>query len=242
MRWRPVATLVLGIALALGPNVPRASAIDDPDLFRGRTLVTGQRPETRNPGYVACLRDVLVKVSGDPSVLQAPGIPALEARAGDLVIHHAYRDRMAGIPVHDEQGSRDRPYVMTVSFDPVLIEEELENLGSWAWTEPRPTIALALTIDGGGGPYPLTAAGPGEGHREAIAEAAWTRGLTVALPAAPGAPVEGKPLVGQARWDAGALVWRGQWHFRDETWEGQAESFDRLYRDVLAVAMALSRP
>ena len=93
--------------LALGRGT--AAADNNDDLYRTETIVTGQGEENRGLGFAACLEQVVVKVSGDPRLLGDPGVAALAGQATTFVADFGYRDRMAGIPVHDEQGSRDRP-------------------------------------------------------------------------------------------------------------------------------------
>ena len=43
-------------------------------LYQARTIVTGQRAETRIPGLERCLREVLVRVSGDPRIAGHPDV------------------------------------------------------------------------------------------------------------------------------------------------------------------------
>ncbi len=100
-----------------------------PRLYEATVFVTGQGEETRAPALARALAAVLVKVSGDPRLADDPGVAALAARAPDLVTGYGYRDRMEGIPVHDEQGSRDRPYDLTVAFDAAGVDAALAGLG-----------------------------------------------------------------------------------------------------------------
>jgi hypothetical protein len=80
------------------------------DLYEAQTIVTGQGEESRRLGFADCLEQVLVKVSGNPRLADDPAVAAMAGRADTFVAEFDYRDRMAGIPVHDEQGTRDRPY------------------------------------------------------------------------------------------------------------------------------------
>jgi hypothetical protein len=106
-----------------------AAAGNVDDLYQARTIVTGQGEVSRRVGFADCLEQVLVKVSGDSRLLDDPEITAMADEAGTFVADFHYRDRMAGIPVHDEQGTRDRPYDLTVSFDPTRIDTALRSLG-----------------------------------------------------------------------------------------------------------------
>ena len=71
---------------------------------------------------------------------------------------------MAGIPVHDEQGTRDRPFDLTVDFIPEKIDAALRSLGREPWTAPRPRIVVFLGVQNG--PTAYTLAGDGERGRD----------------------------------------------------------------------------
>jgi hypothetical protein len=59
----------------------RGTAAAADDLYRARTIVTGQGEEGRSAGFAECLGQVLVKVSGDPRLLGDPGVAAMVDRA-----------------------------------------------------------------------------------------------------------------------------------------------------------------
>ena len=95
----------------------------------------------------------------------------------------AFRDRLAGIPVHDEQGTRDRPYDLTVRFDPAKIDAALQKLGREPWRASRPRVAVFVGVKLGGTTYLLASDGTrGRDQREALAEAAVRYGLPTTLP------------------------------------------------------------
>src|ERR1700720_3552077 len=100
--------LTLTILLAAACLGRAASAADD--LYRAQAIVTGEGEAERARGFALCLEAVLVKVSGDPRLQGDPAAAALQAQAAGFVTGFDYHDRMAGIPVHDEQGTRERPF------------------------------------------------------------------------------------------------------------------------------------
>ena len=108
-RWS-CATLVFAMVLCAVP----ADAADS--LYTGLAYVTGQMEETRLPGFGRALEEVLVKVSGDARLGADPRVAALTGEAARYVETFSYRDRMADIPIHDEQGTRERPFELTVAF------------------------------------------------------------------------------------------------------------------------------
>jgi hypothetical protein len=170
---------ITALLIAGGP----AAAGDAGDLYRGRTLVTGQTEATRAPALARCLTDVLIKVSGDPRLSVDPKAVDLARDAAKYVREFRYRDLMADLPVHDEQGTRDRPYELTAWFHPATIDATLRALGREPWTAARPRVAVLLHVRHGARTYRLSSDGDhGPGMREALADAAGRAGLVVALP------------------------------------------------------------
>src|SRR5579871_6106132 len=89
------------LALALMATTAAASETVD-GLYQAKVHVTGKEEPARSRGFAAGLADVLVKLTGDPSLAGDPAAVALDADAGGMVGGFDYRDLMAGIPVHDE--------------------------------------------------------------------------------------------------------------------------------------------
>jgi len=98
-------------------------------LYQTEAIVTGTGEPNRQPGFDKCFADVMVKVSGDQRVLNEPVVAAARSKAGDYVASFRYRDRMEGIPVHDEQGTHDRPHDLYCTFDRARIDALLASAG-----------------------------------------------------------------------------------------------------------------
>ena len=98
-------------------------------LYEATNIVTGQREETRVPGIRRCFIDVLQKVSGDQSLAGSGRVDELVDDASPFVAGFFYQDRLWKRPIHDEQGTRDRPYDLTVGFDRAKIDAALRALG-----------------------------------------------------------------------------------------------------------------
>ena len=197
------AMVGLVVALATATAAPAFAVQQDPHLgrYEARTIVTGTDLRSRPAGMAVCLGDVLVKVSGDPTILDDPRLPALAAHAADYATGLDYWDRMSGIAHHDEQGSSDRPYNLTVRFDPARIEAALRTLGRAPWPDPRPALVVRVRVQGARDAFDLT---EGEaraaGMRAALAESGEKYGMRVIVPASLAAPADG----GGAAGDAGA--------------------------------------
>lgn len=232
------------------------------DLYQAQSIVTGQGDENRLKGFARALEDVLVKVSGDPSLSGDQRVAGMAREAGAFVSDFKYRDRMAGIPVHDEQGTRDRPYYLTLRFHREKIDSALRSLGREPWTEPRPRVAVFLGVDNGTTAYLLAVDGdPGRDQRDALAAAAEQIGMPVALPdraalaeadmtyetlpAADLATLEALAkavggdlaLVGNLVWSHEALGWIANWrldsHGQTYDWRIRGVSFDEAFRNAM---------
>jgi hypothetical protein len=148
---------------------------------RARSL-PGQMKET-DLSVKLCFEDVLAKVSGDASILSDHRFEILAASAGQYVSTFSYRDRLEGRPVHDEQGTYDRPHILTCQFDPHKIDSVLKTLGRRPWSGHRPGLVMVLIVHGRANSGILSSDGTFDPDmREALANAAQRCGLTVHLP------------------------------------------------------------
>lgn len=232
------------------------------DLYRGRTLVTGMREETRLPGFSTCLLDVLAKLSGDARLLSDPRAREIADKAAELVTGYTYKDRLEGIPIRDEQGSRDRLYDLTTTFDRGKVDAALASLGRKPWVTERPRFGLFLAVTNGENDYMLARDGAfGRDQRDALASASWQIGLPVLLPSeaelarngltirtlptAPPARLEAVAramgadlaLEGSLLWNKGRLGWAARWRLFDDRgvqiWEIKDVNFDDAFRNAL---------
>ncbi|MFZ1004163.1 MAG: DUF2066 domain-containing protein, partial [Pseudolabrys sp.] len=87
-------------------SIAQPDSLDD--VYTTRVVVTGKDERNRPLGFKLCFEDVLVKASGDASIVSDSRFETLAAGAGQYVSTFSYRDRLEGKPVHDEQGTYDR--------------------------------------------------------------------------------------------------------------------------------------
>ena len=232
------------------------------DLYQGRAIVTGTGEKNRQIGFATTLADVLVKVSGDARLIGDPRVAELSKNAALLVASFTYRDRMEGIPIHDEQGSHDRPHDLTVTFDKAKIDAALASLGLQPWTAPRPTIVLFVGVTNGDRSFVLSADGErGADMRELLDAASFRLNIPARLPseaalAAAGVTAAVLPavdpeklaeiataaggdhaLAGTLVFSDAALGWLVDWRIAEGgslyEWQQRGVSFDDAFRSAV---------
>ena len=236
-----------------------AMAAAGTDLYRTKVTVTGQGEANRVTGFAAGLEDVLIKASGAQKLSGDRRLAAYKAKARDYVRSFSYRDQFFGKPIRDEQGTRDRPFDLTVEFEEGRIDDLLKTLGLKPWLSHRPRLAVFVEMEQGAKNYIVTTDGSqSDLQRDALLAAADKRGMDIVLPgtaalaksnisgAEPRAPsfpaltplateLGGEVvLVGRLVWDDRDLGWATQWQM---DWRGQAHrwqmrglTFDETFR------------
>jgi len=265
-----IRALIAAIALSFLISGSGRAAVDTEELYRATAMITGNFEYEKLRGFAECLEQVLVKVSGDPDLAGSPEIVALGIRAGDFVDNYELVDRMAGIPVHDEQGTRERPHLLTVEFSREKIDAALQQLGRSAWLE-RPLIAVAIGMDNGTRQFVLTQeAELGSVHRQTFADISEELGLEISFltkqqvasgsfdPATLGTATSKQLdtlrgavnsevlLAGSLIWNEQAFRWSSRWQLAAgstlDVWETEGISFDAVFRRTLENTMqTLSR-
>src|SRR5215469_14681254 len=134
------------IVLCTNASIGQPGSLDD--IYTARAVVTGKDERNRPLGFRLCFEDVLVKVSGDASIVSDRRFDNLASSAGQYVSTFSYRDRLEGKPVHDEQGTYDRPHFLTCHFDPQKIDSVLKALGRKPWLRHRPRLVMLVTVHG----------------------------------------------------------------------------------------------
>jgi hypothetical protein len=158
--WFGAARAIIGIffaaALACCTATPATAA---EDLYRAQTVVTGQGEANRMIGFASCMEDVLIKVSGAERLAGDRRLAAYKSKAKDFVTAFDYRDQFSGKPKRDEQGTRDRPFDLTVDFDKEKIDGVLKALGLKPWLSHRPVLAAFVEMEQGERKFIVSSAG-----------------------------------------------------------------------------------
>jgi len=155
------------------------------DLYAGRTIITGQRDETRIPGFKAALLDVAKKVSGNQMLTVEQIDSIVHGNIKLFVQDFKDHDRMEDIPIHDEQGTRDRSFELLINFVPARVNALLRSLGEKPWDQRRPKVLVLVGVHNSIGSYILTDdedEETGAEQREAFKAVAWQVGMPLILP------------------------------------------------------------
>lgn len=259
-RGRGADRAIVGIFLAAALTWCAGSmAAAGDDLYRAKVTVTGQGEANRIIGFAACLEDVLIKASGAQKLSGDRRLAAYKSKAKDFVTAFSYRDQFSGKPVRDEQGTRDRPYDLTVAFEESRIDDILGALGLKPWLSHRPRLAVFVEMEQGPKNYIVTADGArSDLQRDALLAAADRRGMGIVLPSTAalaksnmsGAELRTAPfpalapvaaemagevvLVARLVWDDRELGWATQWQMdwrgRTHRWQVRGVTFDEAFR------------
>lgn len=238
------------VMFSIGAAVPSGRAQDTSGLYQATAIVTGSDRRNRNTGFARCLREVLIKVSGEPRLARDPRVDRLAAEANMFIGSFTYVDQMAGIKHKDDQGTYDRPFNLTVRFVPTLIDKILAELGERPWRGQRPVIVPALTVRGYRPAYRLSADSPepaAADQRAAFGDVARDFGMRVRFPAAgeaaawgatPEGPSPDEALVGGTlEFERARPGWTGTWRMRyrgvDYAWGIRGVNFDEAFRNIV---------
>lgn len=253
------------VALLLAVTGP-AGAADGNDFYTANAIVTGTDLRQRPWGFAQCLREVLVKLSGNPRLQDDPRAVELAEHADRFVAAFDYVDLMAAYKKKDDQGSYDRPHRLTVHFDPAKVDAALARLGETPWRGERPVVVPVLLVHGPKPPpYLLTAEEPRAAEqRGSFVDRAGELGLAVHIPsaaelvawqiAAASFPLpEGEPpylqpgkavVLGRLDWNEALPGWIGAWRLRwrgaDYGWGIKGVNYDVAFRDIVGGVMLLA--
>lgn len=254
---RRLATALLGAATAIslvGPPAPARGDVTS-DLYKSTVIVTGFDMRSRPSGFARALHEVLVKLSGDPRLDKDQRVNELAAHADKLVASFDYVDQMAGIPIHDEQGTYDRPYYLTVVFDRAKIDQALADLGEKPWLGVRPVIVPVFAVDRVTKTYLLSSENPAAADQAgAFTDVAADYDIHVHIPTEAelktwGVSLDGFPSPTAVSTPEQAIVagtmvfkedlpgWVGKWRFKwrdaEYDWEISGVNFDSAFRDAI---------
>ncbi len=263
---QPAAPQARGSYLGSYLMAPKAEGSCPPDIaaiYQADVIVTGTDMRQRPWGFAQTLRAVLVKASGDPRLKDDPRTADLADHAGEFAVCFTYADMMAGIPLHDDQGTYDRPHKLTVTFDPAKIDTILARFGDKPWLGERPVVVPLLLVHGPKPPPYLLSADAAEGGEQRRSFTTWATELDMKLripgeaelaawgaaadhiPDTAPASSQGEVIVaGTLDWSETLPGWVGRWRCRwrgvDHAWSISGVNYDAAFRDLIGGVMLLA--
>lgn len=246
-------SLILALTLA-GASPALADQISD--LYRSQAIVTGQGEKNRQAGFRECLKQVLVRVSGDQRLTARPEMGQVLSLSANYVQSFSYEDRLAGKPIHDEQGTYDRPHNLICLFDEEVVDGLLAKLDSHPWREERPSLAVFLKVKRSESEFYVSRdTQRDEAMRQSFALGASPLAMRFAFPSeldakewtpSANSPTlaeiatrvgAGRPLVGVLEWSDADLGWIATWRLfergQEHVWNVRGVNFDEAFRVAL---------
>jgi hypothetical protein len=261
MRIAQVAVLAMALA---GVRGGPAVAFEPVKIYQASEVVTGNDMRQRPTGFARCLRDVIVKATGNPALATDPRVTALMQHADTYVAYFLYRDTFEGIHHHDDQGTYDRPFDLTVQFDPPKIDSLLKDLGETPWTVKRPTLVPVVAVKGEDPPYRLDRLLSSDistddpviaDQRQSLEVLADKYGVYLRIPTITDISAWGRDgskatlapntalVWGTLRFRLSDGGWSSQWHLRwkgtDHVWGLKGASFDKAYETLVTGAVRI---
>ncbi len=133
------------LALLLSLQAESACAVELEGLYEAEVPVAGQQLGERERALQAALAQVLVKVSGQRSVVHTAGVTEALKTPSQYVQQYRYRDLP---PDADNPIDTGRPsQVLWAQFDRVAVNRLLKEQGLPIWGKARPAIVAWLAVE-----------------------------------------------------------------------------------------------
>ena len=158
--------MCLALAPALAQNV---------SLYTGEAPVADQSDEARAVGMKMALSQVVVKLTGDNTVVSRDTVAKALTESERYAQQYSYRQDV----VNDPSGAQVK-LTLVAQFDRAAIDRLLHDFGIKAASGARPPVLTFVALDDGNGPRLVGESSSAEGR--SLVSAAQQRGLNIALP------------------------------------------------------------
>jgi len=132
-----IKSLILLVSLMGLAGLARAAEISN--LYDYEVPVASQSPDDRNAAIGQAMRQVLIKVTGNSSVVGQPALKSLLRNASQYVLKFTYRLQEAGSDAEEKRFIR-------VYFDAASINQKLRSSGLPVWGKSRPQLIAWVGI------------------------------------------------------------------------------------------------
>ena len=144
-------------------------------LFQADAPATGRDSEARQAALGQALATVLVRITGDKTVINHDAVQALLRKPGRFVSQFRFNESPAEV-------RGEAPELrLWAQFDEVALTRELRNLGLPYWGRDRPDVLVWLAVDNQGDRFLVSDAGQDPLAVE-LRSAAQQHGLPISLP------------------------------------------------------------
>ncbi|WP_157678368.1 DUF2066 domain-containing protein [Oleiphilus messinensis] len=171
VKARSVLVGCVWIMFLVAVFAPAAQAVVVSELYEATIPVSGKAAAVENEAFALALSQVLVKVSGDPEVLQHPDIKTQSSDPKKLIAQFGYR---AGVDAAN-------PFNLRVVFIKPSIDKMLKASGFPLWGGNRPSVLVWIAREESGQREVVGNASQ-QGFVEGLQLAAARRGVPAYIP------------------------------------------------------------
>lgn len=146
------------------------------DIYRAEVLVRSQSAAVRNIAARDAMREVLIRVSGDTTAPEQPGMKAAINQAQNYLLEFSYASTDKRLEV---DGKSIPATVLIAKFSPQGIERLLREARLPLWPASRPKLLIWSVLQDASGAFHRV---PDDTIMAALSQRAAVRGLPLALP------------------------------------------------------------
>lgn len=174
---KALAVAWLGALLLLLPLASYAGRVAG--LYSAEVPVSSQDPQERTEAIHLGFLQVLVKVTGESSVGEMPGISGVLDQAERYVLQYRYEEHTE--PAAVPGGEPNTLRTLKLRFDPTAVDVLLRKSGLPVWGDQRPSVLVWLAVEQGAQRFLVGEDSKSE-TLSALQEAAARRGVPILLP------------------------------------------------------------
>ncbi len=164
LNYRKIS-IIIGLLIV---TIATGSAVEVPNLYMGKVIVTDHSLAQRRQAQQQALLQVLIKVSGNAEIATLPNVSAILKSANKFVEAYRYEP--------------PKPYRLLVRFDHQSIDHILRKLGQAIWSRERPLTLIWLVTQTDNDNRQIIYGDENSDAVNIIKQQAFKRGLPVVLP------------------------------------------------------------
>ncbi|EKE86854.1 DUF2066 domain-containing protein [Idiomarina xiamenensis] len=139
------------------------------DIYEGRVGVSSQTPDERQQALQDAFKQSLVKVAGDPAIVEHAKVRQALRNLNDYLVQYAYQQQQGQLQLQ-------------ASFEQQRVNQLLTDIGANIWGSRRPTLMLWIAQQDNDGHRHILSNADETVFMQQIVNRARERGLPIALP------------------------------------------------------------